>query len=209
LCSSKKASVAMVLEDDTMATDHFVEKFMKYYKSIPDSANYMDMKLFYPEYYCGFGGFKDILGFVVFAPLAGSVLTFFALKLLRGKHNSLKILIWIYFTGMSVYIPLTIGRQNIFWCYKFGIHPFEGTAFTNAVAYPAEKMDIIAAYLESHMKEKPVDLLLDRLSQEKQWTRYLLVPNLFQHIGVFSSNVYKNQGNDLYLKTSMTFVEMK
>jgi len=210
-CASKKASMTIMLEDDTLATNHYVDKLMKAYRTIPANSDYMDIKLFYPEFYCGFTGMKDYIGFAIFAPLAGAFLTVIVMRVvLRGKLNKLttvKILMWIYFSTLCVLIPLAIGRQNLFWCFKFGIHPFTATAFTNAVAYPAAKMEIVASFLETHMRDDPVDLLLDKFALDNKWMRYLLVPNLFQHIGIYSSNSYKNQGNDRWLKTSMTFVE--
>jgi len=108
---------------------------------------------------------------------------------------------------MGVAIPLLIGKQNLFRCYKIGIHPFAATAFTNAVAYPYTKLEFVASILEEHASETAVDLLLDSIADYYKLHRYLVVPNLFQHIGVFSSNILKNQGFDYHLKTSLSFEE--
>lgn len=74
LCYKENPIMALILEDDVMATNHYVSKFFDYLFQIPEGANCiqsccfmvfhyfisifylldMDIKLFYPEFYCGF-----------------------------------------------------------------------------------------------------------------------------------------------------------
>jgi len=173
-------------------------------------GDYMDIKLFYPDYYCGFSSGKDIAGLIIFAMSAAALLTYLVWKYILPRSFQVRLILvatYLYLVAVCVIVPLIVEKQNIMWCWKFGITPFDGTGFTNAVAYPFSKLDFVASKLEARFNEKPVDLLLDTVASENKFKRYIVVPNLFQHIGIYSSNAWKNQGNDRYLKTSMSFTE--
>ncbi|CAF1530084.1 unnamed protein product [Didymodactylos carnosus] len=82
-----------------------------------------------------------------------------------------------------------------------------------AHVYPMSQISIIQNFLLTKLQLinstlKPIDISLNEFLEENpSLVQYHLVPDLVQHVGVYSSASTKNQGNFKYLKESGTFDE--
>lgn len=98
---------------------------------------------------------------------------------------------------------------------QVGIHPIESSV-PGALAqlYPRWIKPILDEFLRKRLKQVllsntpiPIDLLLIEFLEQQQtnFQQCHLVPDLVDHIGVYSSSIEKNQGNFLSMKQSGSF----
>jgi hypothetical protein len=83
-----------------------------------------------------------------------------------------------------------------------------------AQLYPKWIIKKLEKYIKKRLKEflilnrpKPIDILLNEFFQEQSYNlkQCHLIPDLVDHIGVYSSSNIKNQGDFLSMKQSGTF----
>jgi len=214
------ADYTLLLEDDLIATRSFVQKLKdRVIEPLRDRDDWIFVRLFYPEFWAGWEN-TDIPVLILLALVISSLSTIGVVKLYSSitfRNGSIKlvlrhfwllsVLLFFYFIGLSIFIFLTIGKQNIITPFPNGLYSFESKASTVSVVYPSNKIKDAMDYLESHLGSDALDILLDDHAILNKLDRLLLVPNLFQHIGLFSSNRNKNQGSFVHFKTSLTFEE--
>lgn len=112
---------------------------------------------------------------------------------LRPNINTSKMNISFAFLIYSACVFISIGRQNIMQTRRFSHHLFQMTpgpgCCTPAMLFPRSGGRIVIEYLKSVRcgKEFAKDMALAKLIYESRNKSRLIQPNLFQHIGHFSS----------------------
>lgn len=98
---------------------------------------------------------------------------------------------------------------------RAGVHSIESSVpGTLAQLYPRWIIPKLEQFLRKRLHQDlllnrptPIDLLLIEYleQQDENYPQCHLVPDLVNHIGVYSSSIQKNQGNFLLMKQSGTF----
>ena len=86
-----------------------------------------------------------------------------------------------------------IGKQNIFTTFPRGISNFNSPIEAEAVLYPSHKIDHLIKCM-TPLETVPTDNALADCAKFLGLNMYVLVPNLFQHIGFVSSGPWKPDG---------------
>jgi hypothetical protein len=123
-------------------------------------------------------------------------------------------LIWLIFI---LIIIISTNRQNFQFIFheKPGLYPMKSSV-SGALAqlYPKWIKTKLEKYIKKRLQEclilnkpKPIDVLLNEFFQEQSFhlKQCHLIPDLVDHIGLYSSSTYKNQGNFIEMKQSGTF----
>lgn len=127
------------------------------------------------------------------------------------------LICWLIWFGFILLILISTNRQNFQFLVgpRDGIHAIESSVpGTVAQLYPRWIIPILEEFLRKRLKQAlllntpiPIDLLLIEFL-EQQHTNFQqchLVPDLVDHIGLYSSSIEKNQGSFLSMKQSGTF----
>jgi hypothetical protein len=99
-----------------------------------------------------------------------------------------------------------IGKQNVVSCFPEGI--YHKALGVNAVAmvYPQDKIPELAEWI--HNNTQPLDFTVEDVANNHRWKTLLLVPNIAQHVGYWSSSSTKVQGDPRYLQNSRSFLKI-
>ncbi|KAI8819909.1 uncharacterized protein EV422DRAFT_568363 [Fimicolochytrium jonesii] len=150
----------------------------------------------------------------------------------KGRpRTTLAILVFIYVMTLTILILHASGRQNIAALpgrgRASGLRVTDARASSVAHLYPTgtssglpdcamRTTTSLISYLRDRHKQyvaptykgraTPVDLLVDQFAEERGKQRLELQPHLFQHVGAYSSDKGKNQGNFKDMKVSSSFV---
>jgi cytochrome b len=118
----------------------------------------------------------------------------------------------VYAALLVVGCLVAIGKQHVLPVHKFrGVRETQQAASTVATLYPQRVVAPLVAFLEKEAQfgsRVPVDVLIGAQFIAAQKTRAVMLevlPHLFQHIGLYSSNTVKNQGHFSFMKTSLGF----
>jgi hypothetical protein len=228
LCSEYGSNYTLILQDDVRASKHVVSKISRMLTQIP-SADWCAVKLFFSEYYTGWGveelpaliGVSAALGLTLALPpwLACS-------RTLRARLGRPKALATgaAWSAGLSLlsaWALLFVGRQNLvtlghipplravgFARYRRGFNPWTPSA-NLAIVFSNRCTPGVARALREERRGLPVDLALDAHLAALAAPSFTFLPSLFQHAGHFSSLRYKNQPTykqQLYdFKTALTW----
>ncbi|CAF1191051.1 unnamed protein product [Rotaria sordida] len=124
---------------------------------------------------------------------------------------------WLIWFGFVLLILISTNRQNFQFLVglRAGVHPIESSVpGTLAQLYPRWIIPILEQFLRKRLQQGlllnmpiPIDLLLIEFLEQKytNFQQCHLVPDLVDHIGVYSSSINKNQGSFLSMKQSGTF----
>jgi hypothetical protein len=226
------AHYCVMLEDDAIASPHFIRKLQQ--RALPALHRYEQrgekwllVRLFYTEFWNGWENRDTPLLMALAASLAYLLSTAhlwmvggggggnnsssnnnnnkIRLPLLRNPYHVTVLLLW-FFT--CLWVPWAIGKQNLRQTFpSSGLQPFSQKAANVAVMYPASIVPDLVHYLNDNLYTTEVDLLVDQVATEENWLRFQLLPHLFQHVGAFSSNKEKSQGDFLEMKVTRQFDE--
>ncbi|PRP79192.1 hypothetical protein PROFUN_13072 [Planoprotostelium fungivorum] len=193
---------------------------------------WMFVRLFYSEYFLGWS-VEDAISLIIMSLIIGSIITPLLLFLysLHGvsstapamftdiiwiegerpvsfvkNQTQFSLCLWIFMTIISCSTLLSVGKQNLFHAFETGLYPYASHALTTGMLYSNNRTEALSQYLLDHHQEQPVDILIGQYAEERGLQRLLLVPNIVQHIGAFSSNRNKKQSFDDH-KDSLTFEE--
>ncbi|KAJ8024164.1 hypothetical protein HOLleu_36816 [Holothuria leucospilota] len=123
------------------------------------------------------------------------------------QHQSWLYLIFILCFGLVFICLVTLERPHFTALRGYSKHLYTlgpGTSCcTPAVLYPAGQVPFIIGYLQQiHCSSRlPLDFALEDYRLRRGFRQYLISPNLFRHIGMFSSlrNSYNKKGASKYL----------
>ena len=193
------ADYILVVEDDALPTKNLLKKLrlVLYYK-LPWSwlragtSDWAFLKLFYPEKWQGFG-WPEVPELVL-AGVSGALAAVTVQWRLQGIRRKSHVL--IMFATWSVYFTLlvyTVGRAHLIELRKLvpllhSVVKAPGCC-TPAVLFQRQYAQKLAHFLRSVncSKKYPIDLAMDDFAGHYQLRKYLVTPNLFTHIGVYSS----------------------
>ena len=195
-CKKKRARYTVILEDDALPPTDFMSRlrFVLKNRNTLQNRNWAFLKLYYPEKWQGWSN-ERVLELIMTSIFVGVILTIFAyiveLILLGNSQNVL--IRFLLSCILALYMLLTLGRPH--WLALRKITPYLSFVVTApgcctpAVLYPQDHLTNIIDYL--HQTECtpsfPIDLALDKFAGDRELDKYLVVPNLFKHIGFVST----------------------
>lgn len=211
----KATKYLIVVEDDAIVFENFfitlrsilknrVETKMFRGERISNERQWCWMKLYYAEFFCGFGwdvdGLLELFWIAVAGGLIGSLLAIMAGTV---KRNKISVLRWACYGALHLLLLVIImSRQT--WLEMRRIHTSlmqvtseSGCCSTVAVLYPMEEIPSIVEYLRSPGCMRcpyGIDLAIRDYRDMFGMLGLLVQPNLARHIGLHStvSNDYKD-----------------
>lgn len=192
------STYVVVIEDDAMPVPGLLSslRIILSYKMpwswLRSNSNVAFLKLYYPEKWQGFG-FPEIPEVICITVLMSSFITFVHKKLQNLNHPLILGLLFIIWASYSVLVMYSVGRQHLIEIRK--LSPFLHTVAsapgccTPAVLYSRHQARQLVRFLKNSTcsQKYPLDFALDDFSNKLNLRRYLVTPNLFTHIGVYSS----------------------
>ena len=199
ICNDEgKYGYALVLEDDAFAGDNFAYMFDHLIRRLSNHDSLGYVKLYHPEKWQGFG-YDTKLELVLIVVVCLSVffiasVLFVGTKDLTVKTIAINLLIAVLLTGYVVVFCYTFSRQHLleilkYWRYTHFIVNAPGCC-TSAVLYPTRVLSEFINFLETEVKcsdNYPIDLVPYDYFKSRELARLQVIPNLFYHIGYFSS----------------------
>lgn len=211
----------LILQDDAIASKNFLNQIEKAIKTakLDENRNWFAIKLFYPEFWSGWqNSAKDIFTLLSFGTIFGIIMAKMNLIWIdrwRFRKFRIDFFLFLYWTIMTIIFAKSIGKQNLITPFPTGIYPAKLGAVAVAQLYPSHVTGPLTEYLANYLLDnyspektiKSIDLVIDEFVESKHLHFLLLEPNPFQHVGVYSTNLNKNQGSCDLLKVSSTFPE--
>ena len=193
-----KSSYIVVIEDDAMpvhnllSTLRVILRYKMPWSWLRSNSNSAFLKLYYPEKWQGFG-FPEVPEVICITFLISSVITFLQKRLQNLSHPLILIVLFIAWAIFSLLLMYSVGRQHLIEIRK--ISPYLHTishapgCCTPAVLYNRLQAKQLLRFLKnSHCSRTyPLDFALDDFAKRLHLHRYLVTPNLFTHVGVYSS----------------------
>lgn len=205
----------IAIEDDAIVFDGFFTTLSSIVKSrietnilrgelIHNERRWCWMKLYYPEFWCGFGWdanrIWELFWIAIVGGMIGSILSFLAGTVKRKKVS----VFWWTFHGAvyTLILALVISRQTLLEMRRIHISMMQvtsdsGCCSTVAVLYPMEEIPKLVNYLRSPLCKRchsGVDLAIRDYRDKFEMLGFLVQPNLAKHIGMHStvSSDYKD-----------------
>ncbi|XP_070532668.1 post-GPI attachment to proteins factor 4-like [Ptychodera flava] len=216
VASTYKSKYVLLLQDDALPHENFyeilndvlehqVESYMYKGEYVSRDEKWAFLKLNFPTPHAGFTrNFWFAMEGIAITSTAASIVAL-AYDVMWRQRSKARLQ-WTYYVFLAsfVYIAIlchVIGRQMFLQyrgliSYMYSIRPATSCCIT-AVLYPSSEIPDIVNYLNDVEDGYAVDFALADYVTAAQSKQYLLVPNLFTHIGMFSS---------LHTKT-LSFVE--
>ena len=226
ICNTKvKSDNILILEDDSFATNHLVEKIKHirvsiYHDSGLKANKVAYVKLFASEFFFGFEN-GDSPYLIATALVIALVLN---RTCLRSNHFFSLLIGVLFIVALEA-----IGKQNLVNPFhRMGLHSIPlSSVDSNTVAVlfvDRSKVEGLISFMRKALSEQTsllqTDLILDNWSRVNRYDRLFTIPSLFQHTGIISSKPWKSYGlyrinphskNDVYellykhVKTSRSF----
>ena len=197
----------LLVEDDALPNDDFfdilqymVQKHLGHDKEhgleLINNKPLVFVKMYHPERLLGFYSIEperlpELFGFgLLFGTVFLSIYIHFCERNLTKKYV---YSIWICFILYFVMVALAVGRQNFVELRRMSKHlysyvPAPGCC-TPAMLFPENGANIVINYL-SKVKCRTrfgKDMALDKMRSEQSLSAFMIQPNLFKHIGMYSS----------------------
>ena len=196
----------LIVEDDTIPhssmfevlkvlLENLVENGLRDGHVVSKRQDWAYLKLYYPERWKGYSFEVIPLVELVGLGLIGGSL-FACCGSLFSKRRLTHAVVWILYLSGFIYLVLVatmVGRQYLIeWRriskYTYTVVPAPDCC-SPAILYAADKARQLSGYLK---KQKctatfPLDAAIDKFSRTKSYNKYLIEPNLVQHIGMLSS----------------------
>ncbi len=192
-----KASYVLMIEDDVLpVTDLFgVLEALLDSSILRRNSNWAYLKLFYPDRWKGYGyEFVPLVELCGLGLIGGS--TFLSCAHLWGRHNRNHRTKPRHFAVGFIYavlIAVTVGRQYVTEWRRVSKSTYTVVpapdCCTPAILYSSQN----AKELSEHLKMTtcsaafPVDAAIEQFASKHGHEKYLVEPNLMQHIGMLSS----------------------
>lgn len=211
----------IVIEDDAIVFENFfinlnsilkhrIETNMVRGEKVYNDRQWCWIKLYYPEFWCGFGfdanRIWELFWIATAGGLIGSILAFLAQTV---KRSNVRVLWWAC-NGALYLLLLVLVISRPTWLEMRRIHEFliqvtsdSGCCSTVAVLYPIDEIPSIVAYLRSPLCKRchyGVDLAIRDYKDKYKMLGLLVQPNLARHIGLHStvSSDYKDPVHMLF-----------
>eukprot|EP01083_Nonionella_stella_P124494 375929_1 len=196
------ADNVLLLEDDAVAARTFLPRLLSQIRALERrDPQWGLLKLFWSEVYMGWSA-DDVMWLIVAMVLG--ILTPTAITLFRRRNLKPAFAVLCYsalFCTVLLLSALLIGKQNLWPPVPRGdgAHDVRGYAggtvsvSSVAITYRRELFEKLADSLRSP-KSNSVDLEAWDFVESRGLVPYLMQPNIFQHIGVFSSLKGHHQG---------------
>ena len=201
-CHDRNAKFSVVLEDDALPSQDFVERimFILNYRMAKTSTKWIYLKLFYPEKWQGWSNETDILAELFLVTIVGGLIlvaVVYCIEVLLSLatragccENALRYFLSAVFV---LYTLLCIGRPH--WMAIRQLSPHFSSVVvapdccTPAVLFPRTHLSDLIRRLKakSCSASYHLDTALDDIAVEKGLLSYLATPNLVSHIGFVSS----------------------
>ena len=196
----------VIIEDDTLTLSHFFEVLYYILSTMVEnrlvgeeykrnSREWAYLKLFYPNRWKGYAfEIMPVTELVSLGSIGGSVFVLLGYQCNKRERSLFSNI--TYFLVGSFYITLLvfmIGRQYVMeWRrmskFTYRVVPAPDCC-SPAILYTANKAKQLSAYLKGKTcsSSYPIDFVMDEFAKFNNLDKYLVEPNLLQHIGMFSS----------------------
>ena len=199
-----KSKYIVIIEDDTVPTDnmltvlqYLVESYMekKTYHGdwITNSQQWAFLKLYYPERWQGYAfEFKRIIELFSFGTIGGSGFVFLY-HLLSKSVQRCYLISFVLGAVYMILVVLLIGRQHIIQWKTWSKYTYDVIAApdccTPAILYERSMAERLIQHLNATVCDNnyPIDYAMDKFAKDNKYSKYLVEPNIFKHIGMFSS----------------------
>ncbi|PLB54937.1 hypothetical protein P170DRAFT_470370 [Aspergillus steynii IBT 23096] len=209
-CYDTGAEYVAMIEDDTLAVKGWLPSALRALDAAQERSagrDWVYLRLFYVDDLLGWNSEEWpkylFWSLIVWALLTGSMVA--AKKTFKTQLKSIpNSAIWI---TSGVFIPAAIalhfmaGRQTM-WPMSPGVHEMNKYGCcSQGLVFPRS---IIPSFLEQTdlATDWLVDMMIEKIANREEWTRWAVVPPLLQHIGATSSKGY---GFDNSAKTIWNF----
>ena len=223
----------LILEDDIVTTRHVIDKLVTAVQPLLKREDWLLLRLYRSSFWDGwevrdwpvlimYGIFGGVLGAVT-AMLVDAIFCARPLphELMSNSHCRPVInaracqvvvlaLVAIVSGLITVAVLLLLNRQNIrLLNAPTGLSLDDSSAGAVALLFPTANLTGLLTFLRnpSMPSTTPIDNALNQYAEETGLEQLLLVPNLFDHRGVYSSAATKNKGSYKELKVSSTFYD--
>ncbi len=213
-----KPKYVLMVQDDALARNNFfeilhfvlmntVEKRITSGERRHNEDEWAYLKLYYPDRWKGYAfEIVPVLEMLAIASIGGSAFALVASACRRRAVGAISR--WTHFLVGFVYFACLahmIGRPYVLEWRRLSTHTYAVVPAPDccspAILYPARKAQQLSWYLKNvtcHPKH-PVDLAMDEFAKVHQYKRYLVEPNLMQHIGMFSSLKTKSRHPERFI----------
>ncbi|TPX32944.1 hypothetical protein SeMB42_g07553 [Synchytrium endobioticum] len=214
--------VTVVLEDDAVVGPAFSEtvrrRLARLLASDESQCSWAYIKLFWTHYWDGWEvSVADVLVLAAVSLTAGIVCALVALARLQRRRalggsavQAMLLVVFAFGCVVALLVLLSVGKQN--WrrwlgASETGVVPSVAAAAAVGQVYSKCHLRGMADFLYARAADDvPVDILFNAYVAEKQVRIYEVVPNVVQHVGLYSSAEVKNKGTAKFMKVSSTFV---
>lgn len=204
----KATKYLIVVEDDAIVFENFfitlssilknrVETKMLRGERISNERLWCWMKLYYPEFWCGFGfdgnRLMELFWIAVVGAMIGSLIAFIIATVKRTKISVHR---WACYGAVNlILLAIIISRQTLLEIRRINstlmqVTPDSGCCSTVVVLYPMEEIPNIVTYLRSNECKRcqdGVDLAIRDYKDKFGMLGLLVQPNLARHIGLHST----------------------
>ncbi|XP_056006461.1 post-GPI attachment to proteins factor 4-like [Ostrea edulis] len=197
----RNVSNVLLMEDDALPNDDMVSVVDHHLYSLglgerkPHQSNITFIKLYHPDRLLGFISLEKerlpelfCLGLILTTFFVKAYLT---IRPIDAKHRKI---IWLGFFVYSCLFVLAVGRQNFSAIRRISKYLYQVTpapsCCTPAIVYTRSGFNTVSSYLKSVTCKSGFgkDTAIDKLRKQSPSLRALLIqPNLFTHIGMYSS----------------------
>ncbi|XP_053405286.1 post-GPI attachment to proteins factor 4-like [Mercenaria mercenaria] len=212
------SAYVLMLEDDVVpyknvfdvlhysVKQHNLQHFDHLDKKVVPGREFAFLKLYYPERWQGYANEVDrILELISVGVLGGAVLLIVASLCASnsGLTYSFKLFYFIFGSVLTMMSVLIIGRHNVMALRRispqlFVFKPTPGCC-TPAMFYSSHVLFDLMQYLMTH-SDKNKDLAINDFIKLNNIPGYILEPNLFRHVGMYTSlkDAYKSPGEFIF-----------
>ena len=202
LALSYNSTYVMLLEDDALPHRNILEILYyllnekvvhdDYWNRLGKSDSFAFLKLYYPERWQGFS--TDFISAVEISGcgIFGGVLAVgYVIYCTRCRRRYLKT--FIYGAVYIILLTMSVGRPHLMELRRLSKHLFvlrdSPKCCTPAHLYPTSSARILRLGLQEkvHDDNEPLDMLIDNILDKHNLPKYLVEPNLAQHIGLLST----------------------
>ncbi|OWA54192.1 Dehydrogenase/reductase SDR family member 12 [Hypsibius exemplaris] len=200
--TENRTHLTLILEDDVIATRRVFDKMLQGVETLEGENDWLLVRLYRSAYWDGWE--KNDWSVLIALGCLGGVIDI-------GFYSCVPVIIMMVVSGLiTVCVLLMLNRQNLpFLWERAGLHEDDASAGTLAVLYSTPRLAGLLEFLDSTSigKETPIDVALNEFVAKTGLKQFHLVPDLFDHRGVFSSGAGKNDGTYEFMKVSSSFVD--
>ena len=196
----------VIIEDDTLTLSNFfeilhyvlvnmVENKFKSGERGNNLYNWAYLKLFYPNRWKGYAfEASPVIELISLGLIGGSISILLGYKCNKRERNFISnVLFFMVGSLYTILVAFMVGRQYIMeWRriskFTYRVVPAPDCC-SPAILYAADKAKQLSAYLKTKTcsSSYPIDFAMDEFAKLNNYKKYLVEPNLLQHIGMFSS----------------------